>query len=119
MTQVSTGQVTAPQTAAPALEALPAGAQLRGQVASGAPEGMMRLVVGSARLDVKADLPLPAGTPVLIEVEQPAPAMRLKVSADEAALQGRGQPGGERVVGGQRQGFVQRLVGLDEGKHIA
>ncbi len=92
MTQVSTGQVTAPQTAAPALEALPAGAQLRGQVASGAPEGMMRLVVGSARLDVKADLPLPAGTPVLIEVEQPAPVMRLKVSADEAALQGRGQP---------------------------
>lgn len=52
----------------------------------------MRLVVGSARLDVKADRPLPAGTPVLIEVEQPAPAMRLKVSADEAALQGRGQP---------------------------
>ncbi|MEH0073018.1 hypothetical protein V6L76_00305 [Pannonibacter sp. Pt2] len=90
MTQVSSGQVTAPQTAAPALETLPAGAQLRGQVVSGAPEGMMRLAVGSARLDVKADLPLPAGTPVLIEVEQPAPAMQLKVSADEAALQGRG-----------------------------
>ncbi len=54
----------------------------------------MRLAVGPARLDVKADMPLPAGTPVLIEVEQPAPAMLLKVSADETALQGRSLPQG-------------------------
>lgn len=92
VTQVSTGQVTGQQTAGASLETLPAGAQLRGQIASGAPEGMMRLAVGSARLDVKADVPLPAGTPVLIEVEQAAPEMRLKVSADASALQGRTVP---------------------------
>ncbi len=56
---------------------------------------------------------------VLGQFGEPGIGLVAEPEAAAVGLQGCGEPRRERVVGGQRQRLVERLVGLDEGQHVA